>query len=109
MPYKLSRLKKIYLLLLITTIFTVSLYATKTVFSFVTGKNDNEEEYIIIEKGAVGDEGPIDVNETMDYPFEIHNGRDLKYYIDTLDQIAAPEEDKKNFLGDNAAKLLHLV
>lgn len=44
-----------------------------------------------------------------DYPYEIHAGRDFKYYIDSLSQIDAPEEDKKAFLGDNAAKLLNLI
>lgn len=44
-----------------------------------------------------------------DYPFEIHAGRDLTYYINTLKDIDVPEESKRGFLGDNAAKLLKLV
>lgn len=44
-----------------------------------------------------------------DYPFEIHAGRDLKYYIDSVNSMDYPEEDKKAFLGDNAAELLGLA
>ncbi|MDR1246542.1 MAG: amidohydrolase [Clostridiales Family XIII bacterium] len=44
-----------------------------------------------------------------DYPYEIHDGRDLKYYINTLDSLDIPESSKKGFLGDNLAKLLKLT
>lgn len=43
-----------------------------------------------------------------DYPYEIHSGRDLKYYIDSLDQMGLSEESKKAFLGGNLAKLIKL-
>ena len=64
MPYKFSRLKKGYLLLIVVALFTVSLYSTKTVFNNIFNKNEN------IEEKPAGDD-QIDVNETMDYPFEI--------------------------------------
>lgn len=41
-----------------------------------------------------------------DYPYEIHSGRDMKYYIDSVKSLDIPEEDKKGFLGDNVAALL---
>ena len=59
MPYKFSRLKKGYLLLIVVALFTISLYATKIVFNSVINKEETEEK-------SVGD-----VNETMDYPFEV--------------------------------------
>ena len=34
-----------------------------------------------------------------DYPFEIHAGRDLNYYINTLKDIDVPEESMRGFLG----------
>ena len=43
-----------------------------------------------------------------DYPYEIHAGRDLKFYIDSVMNLDIPEEDKKGFLGDNAARLLKI-
>ncbi|QGP91505.1 Amidohydrolase [Neomoorella glycerini] len=43
-----------------------------------------------------------------DYPFEIHSGRDIKYYIDSVRNLDIPEESKRGFLGDNLAKLLKL-
>lgn len=43
-----------------------------------------------------------------DYPFEIHTGRDIKYYIDNVNNMDIPDELKKGFLGDNLAKLLKL-
>ncbi|MBE6032465.1 MAG: amidohydrolase [Clostridiales bacterium] len=43
-----------------------------------------------------------------DYPYETHEGRDFRYYIDSLDQMDISEEDKKAFLGGNAARLLKL-
>jgi predicted TIM-barrel fold metal-dependent hydrolase len=43
-----------------------------------------------------------------DYPYEIHAGRDIKYYIDSLDNMDISKEDKKAFLGGNVAKLIKL-
>ncbi|MBE6033036.1 MAG: amidohydrolase [Clostridiales bacterium] len=43
-----------------------------------------------------------------DYPYEVHTARDYKYYIDSLDAMDISEEDKKAFLGGNAARLLKL-
>ena len=43
-----------------------------------------------------------------DYPYEIHAGRDLKYYIDSVKGLDISEEDKKAFLGGNAAKMLKI-
>jgi predicted TIM-barrel fold metal-dependent hydrolase len=44
-----------------------------------------------------------------DYPYEIHAGRDMKYYIDSVMNLDIPEEDKKGFLGGNAARLLKIM
>ncbi|KUO63026.1 MAG: hypothetical protein APF84_10895 [Gracilibacter sp. BRH_c7a] len=44
-----------------------------------------------------------------DYPYEIHDGRDLKSYIDNVKAMDIPEESKKGFLGDNLARLLKLI
>ena len=63
MPYKIERLKPIYLFIIITAICTLFFISEKTVFSLITKKN---------EEIAVGDETePINVNETIDYPFEV--------------------------------------
>ena len=70
MPYKLERLKPIYLLIIFTIFFSLSFTVEKSIFSLIT-TSKYKEEYTIIEKNPVGDEGPIDINETMDYPFEI--------------------------------------
>ena len=43
-----------------------------------------------------------------DYPYEIYAGRDMKYYIDSVMNLDIPEEEKKGFLGDNAARLLKI-
>ena len=43
-----------------------------------------------------------------DYPYEIHAGRDIKYYFDTLDNMDISKEDKAAFLGGNVARLLKL-
>jgi aminocarboxymuconate-semialdehyde decarboxylase len=43
-----------------------------------------------------------------DYPFEVHNGRDYKWYMDNLSHLDLSEEDRKAFLGGNMAKLLKL-
>lgn len=43
-----------------------------------------------------------------DYPFEIHQGRDYKYYIDSVKNLDIPEESKAAFLGGNMARLLKL-
>ena len=61
MPYKFSRLKKGYLLLIIFAVFSLVLFASKIIFS------DNTDKLETIEEKSVGD-----INETMDYPFEIH-------------------------------------
>lgn len=44
-----------------------------------------------------------------DYPYEIHSGRDLKSYIESVKAMDIPEESKKGFLGDNLARLLKLI
>ncbi len=61
MPYKFSRLKNGYLLLIIFAVFSLVLFASKIIFS------DNTDKLETIEEKSVGD-----INETMDYPFEIH-------------------------------------
>lgn len=44
-----------------------------------------------------------------DYPYEIHAGRDLKYYIDNVRAMTTiSEEEKDAFLGGNLAELLKL-
>jgi predicted TIM-barrel fold metal-dependent hydrolase len=43
-----------------------------------------------------------------DYPFEIHTGRDIKYYIDHVNNLDITNEEKKGFLGENLAKLIKL-
>ena len=63
MPYKFSRLKKGYLLLIIAAVFSLVLFATKSIFS--SGSNNDTKEV-----KSVGDE-PVNINETMDYPFEV--------------------------------------
>lgn len=44
-----------------------------------------------------------------DYPYEVHNARDLKLYIDNVKAMDIPEESKMGFLGDNLARLLGLI
>jgi predicted TIM-barrel fold metal-dependent hydrolase len=44
-----------------------------------------------------------------DYPYEIHNGRDMKAYIEAVKAMDIPEESKNGFLGDNLARLLKLI
>jgi predicted TIM-barrel fold metal-dependent hydrolase len=44
-----------------------------------------------------------------DFPFEVHNGRDLKYYLDSVRRLDVSEEDRKAFLGGNLAALLKLT
>ena len=43
-----------------------------------------------------------------DYPYEIHESRDMRYYIESLKDLDVPEESKKAFLGGNIAKLLKI-
>ena len=43
-----------------------------------------------------------------DYPYEVHEGRDFKYYLDTLDEIGLTTKQKDDFLGNNLARLLKL-
>jgi predicted TIM-barrel fold metal-dependent hydrolase len=43
-----------------------------------------------------------------DFPFEVHSGRDLKYYLDSVRRMDISEEDRKAFLGGNLARLLKL-
>jgi predicted TIM-barrel fold metal-dependent hydrolase len=38
----------------------------------------------------------------------MHEGRDFKYYLDTLEQLPITEQQKKDFLGGNLARLLGL-
>ena len=43
-----------------------------------------------------------------DFPYEMHEGRDFTYYLDSLDGIGLTQEQKDGFLGGNLAKLLNL-
>jgi len=43
-----------------------------------------------------------------DYPYEVHEGRDFKYYLNTLDEIGLTKEQQADFLGNNLAKLLNI-
>jgi len=43
-----------------------------------------------------------------DYPYEIHESRDFKYYLDTLDDIGLTKQQKDDFLWNNLAALLKL-
>ncbi|MBW1803235.1 MAG: amidohydrolase [Deltaproteobacteria bacterium] len=43
-----------------------------------------------------------------DYPFEIHNARDVKAFIDNIKALDIPEQDKKNILGENIKRLFKL-
>jgi len=40
-----------------------------------------------------------------DYPFEIHDTEDVKSFIENIKNMAIPEADKKNILGDNIKRL----
>jgi len=43
-----------------------------------------------------------------DYPYETHEGRDFKRYLDSLDEIGLTKAQQEDFLGNNLAKLLNL-
>ncbi|MDR2296246.1 MAG: amidohydrolase [Clostridiales Family XIII bacterium] len=43
-----------------------------------------------------------------DYPYETHEGRDFKYYLDTIKELPITDEQRTAFLGGNLAKLLKL-
>jgi len=43
-----------------------------------------------------------------DYPFEIHEARDVKSYIDNIKALDISEEDKRNILGENVKRLFRL-
>lgn len=43
-----------------------------------------------------------------DYPFEIHTGRDIKYYLDSVRSLDISDVDKEAFLGGNLLRLLKL-
>lgn len=43
-----------------------------------------------------------------DYPYEIHEPRDMRYYIDSVQNMVIPEASKKGFLGENLARLLRM-
>ena len=60
MPYKIERLKPIYLFILLTTIFTLGLFTEKTLIQTVFSKKERIEEIMV-----------GDVNETMNYSFEV--------------------------------------
>ena len=60
MPYKIERLKPIYLFILLTTIFTLGLFTEKTLIQTVFSKKERTEEIMV-----------GDVNETMNYSFEV--------------------------------------
>jgi predicted TIM-barrel fold metal-dependent hydrolase len=45
-----------------------------------------------------------------DYPYETHEARDFKYYIDSVNRIEwLTKEEKEGFLGDNLARLLGII
>ncbi len=60
MPYKIERLKPIYLFVLLTTIFTLGLFTEKTLIQTVFSKKERVEEIMV-----------GDVNETVNYSFEV--------------------------------------
>ena len=43
-----------------------------------------------------------------DYPYEIHESRDMRYYLDTLNGMDVSEESIKAFKGGNIARLLKI-
>ena len=61
MPYRIERLKPIYLFILLTTIFTLGLFTEKTLVQTVFSKKERIEEIMV-----------GDVNETMNYSFEVN-------------------------------------
>lgn len=61
MPYKIERLKPIYLFILLTTIFSLGLFTEKTLVQTVFSKKERIEEIMV-----------GDVNDTMDYSFEVN-------------------------------------
>ena len=43
-----------------------------------------------------------------DFPFEIHEARDIKKFIDNIKELDISEQDKKNVLGENVKRLFKL-
>lgn len=43
-----------------------------------------------------------------DYPMEIHNGRDIKWYVDKVKAMDMPEETRQKFFGQNLVELFGL-
>ncbi len=43
-----------------------------------------------------------------DYPYEVHEGRDVKYFIDNIKNLDIPEKDRRNILGENIKNLFKL-
>ena len=70
MPYRIERLKPVYLFILLTAIFTLGLFTEKTLVQTVFSKKERIEEIMV-----------GDVNETMNYSFEI-KWNDLGYTVD---------------------------
>ena len=70
MPYRIERLKPVYLFILLTAIFTLGLFTEKTLVQTVFSKKER-----IIEEIMVGD-----VNDTMNYSFEV-NWNDPEYEV----------------------------
>jgi predicted TIM-barrel fold metal-dependent hydrolase len=43
-----------------------------------------------------------------DYPFDIHNGKDIKTFIEVIKNMDAPEPEKRLMLGENIKRLFKL-
>jgi len=43
-----------------------------------------------------------------DYPFEIHDSRDVKEFAENIEHLDIPEQDKRNILGENVCRLFKL-
>jgi predicted TIM-barrel fold metal-dependent hydrolase len=43
-----------------------------------------------------------------DYPFEIHDARDVKEFAENIGHLDLSEQDKRNILGENIRRLFKL-
>ena len=43
-----------------------------------------------------------------DYLFEIHEGKDVRVFVEGIKNLELPEQDKRNILGKNAKHLLKI-
>ena len=67
MPYKIERLKPVYLFIILSIFFSLGLFSQKTLIQSVFSKKEIKEEIMV-----------GDVNDTMDYSFEV-NWNDTDY------------------------------